>query len=178
MHHTRLDFAPMRLLATCASALVVVVVVVAVTVAPVADARRTSRHLWATVNVCDTISHPDTIGIRGSMPGSANPRQRMFMRFRVQYFDARRQMWHNVRSGGDSGYLPVGRARYKARQAGQLFVFAPPAGGSFQMRGKVYFQWRLRHRVVHRETLLTSAGHRSTAGSDPRGYSSDTCVIA
>lgn len=147
---------------------------------PAADGKAglVSRHLWATVNVCDTIRHPDTIGIRGSMPGAANRKQQMFMRFRVQYFRASDQKWHNIRKGGDSGFIAVGPAKYKARQAGRLFVFAPPAGGSFQMRGKVYFEWRTGARVVHREALLTSAGHRSTAGSDPDGYSSDTCVIA
>jgi hypothetical protein len=137
-----------------------------------------SRHLWATVNVCDTISHPDTIGIRGSMPGAANPKEQMFMRFRVEYFRVADQKWHNLRKGGDSGLIAVGPAKYKARQAGRLFVFAPPAGGSFQMRGRVSFQWRTGKKIVHREVLLTTAGHRSTAGSDPQGYSSDTCVIS
>jgi hypothetical protein len=143
-----------------------------------AEARRVSRHLWATINACDTISHPDTIGVRGSMPGSANADQQMFMRFRVQYFRASDQRWHNIDKGGDSGFVPVGPAKYKARQAGRLFVFAPPAGGSFQLRGKVSFEWRLDAKVVHRETLVTTAGHRSSAGSDPEGYSSDTCVIS
>src|SRR5947207_14010398 len=34
-----------------------------------ADAITHSKRLWATVNVCDTVGHPDSIGIRGSMPG-------------------------------------------------------------------------------------------------------------
>ena len=28
-----------------------------------------TRHLWATVNVCDTAAHPDMMGVRGRMPG-------------------------------------------------------------------------------------------------------------
>ena len=136
-----------------------------------------SRHLWATVNVCDTIKHPDTIGIRASMPGAEDSRETMYMRFRVQYFRASDDMWHNLSKGGDSGFIKVGAARFKARQAGRLFVFAPPAGGSFQLRGKVYFEWRRGGKVVRRTAMLTTAGHRSTAGSDPAGYSSDTCVI-
>lgn len=100
------------------------------------------------------------------------------MRFRVQYFNRTEQKWHNIRNGGDSGFVGVGPARYKARQAGRLFEFAPPAGSSFQLRAKVLFEWRLGSKVVHREALLSTAGHRSSAGSDPAGYSSDTCVIA
>ena len=39
-----------------------------------AGARRPApAHLWATVNVCDTRARPDTIGIRGSMPGLRRP---------------------------------------------------------------------------------------------------------
>lgn len=138
-----------------------------------------SRHLWATINVCDTLRHPDTIGIRASMPGSRfGRRERMLMRFRVQYFRSADQRWHNIRRGGDSGFVPVGTARYKARQAGRSFVFAPPAGGSFQLRGKVTFQWRRGGRVKRSAALVTTAGHNVTAGSDPAGYSSDTCVIS
>ena len=38
---------------------------------PAASARRRRRRptLWATVNVCDTATHPNPIGIRGCMPG-------------------------------------------------------------------------------------------------------------
>lgn len=146
--------------------------------APAGAQQIESRHLWATVNVCDTIKHPDTIGIRASMPGAPNGRERMFMRFRVQYFSRGDNLWHNISKGGNSGFLDVGRARFKARQAGRLFVFRPPTGASYQLRGKVTFQWRRRGKVVRSAALVTTAGHRSTVGSDPEGYSSDTCVIA
>jgi hypothetical protein len=159
-----------------APTLLLSLVVLAVAPAAVAQPLR-SRHLWATVNVCDTLRHPDTIGIRASMPGSPHPQERMYMRFRVQYLRGSDQRWHNILEGGDSGYVLVGSARFKARQAGRLFVFAPPAGGSFQMRGRVTFQWRRKGHPARTAGLVTTAGHTSTAGSDPAGYSSDTCVI-
>jgi hypothetical protein len=143
-----------------------------------AGAGARSRHLWATINVCDTLANPDMIGIRGSMPGSGNPAERMFMRFQVQYLQASTGHWHNIPKGGDSGFQPVGSGRFKARQSGWRFTFAPPAGGAWQMRGAVTFEWRLGAKVERRARLLTTAGHRSTAGSDPPGYSSDTCVIS
>ena len=136
-----------------------------------------SRHLWATINVCDTITHADTIGVRGSIPGSGRRGEHMYMRFQVQYFRASDQLWHNIPKGGDSGFVHVGSARFKARQGGRLFVFAPPAGGSWQMRGVVTFQWRIGSKVVRRVRERTSAGHH-VAESDPAGYSSDTCVIS
>ena len=145
---------------------------------PGSAAAQDSRHLWATVNICDTISHPDTIGIRGSMPGTGNADERMFMRVQVQYFDRSSQLWHNIPKDGDSGWVSVGSARFKARQAGATFIFAPPSGGSWLMRGAVKFQWRLHGRVRRHVKLLTTAGHRSAAGADPPGSSSDTCVIS
>lgn len=137
-----------------------------------------SRHLWATVNVCDGPRHPNTMGLRGSMPGSGNRRERMFMRFQAQYLAAADGRWHNVARGGDSGFRYVGRAVFKARQAGWLFVFPAPAGSPLRLRGAVTFEWRVGRRVVRRARMATSAGHRSAAGSDPAGYSADTCVIA
>lgn len=175
MHHSSLDFGLVRRFAPCL-ALVSLLVAPAVHAAP--DQAPPSRHLWATVNVCDTLKHPDTIGIRASMPGFGKRRERMFMRFRVHYFRASDQMWHNISKGGDSGFFGVGHGALKASQAGRLFVFAPSAGGSWHLRAKVYFEWRLGKKVVRRAAMTTTAGHRSTAGSDPPGYSSDTCVIS
>jgi hypothetical protein len=138
---------------------------------------RDNRHLWATINVCDTLAHPDAIGIRGSMPGTGRRHEVMYMRFQAQYFRASDAMWHNISKGGDSGFVRVGSSLFKARQAGRLFIFAPPAGGSWQMRGVVTFEWRVGTRTVLRVRERTTAGHHA-AEADPEGYSSDTCVIS
>jgi hypothetical protein len=102
----------------------------------------------------------------------------MYMRFRVQYYAASADRWRFVRTNGDSGFVLVGSARYKARQAGQLFTIPPPAGGSFRLRGHVTFQWRLKKQVKRTVTRVTTAGHHSNSGADPEGYSSDECVIS
>jgi hypothetical protein len=142
-----------------------------------AAATARERALWATINVCDTFKHPDRIGIRGSMPGDGNAAEQMFMRIRVQYFEGATSRWQNIEQGGDSGWIAVGSARYKARQGGATFTFAPPAGGSWQLRGAVAFEWRLDGKVQRHVRLLTTAGHHAD-GADPAGYSSDTCVIS
>ena len=93
-----------------------------------------SRHLWATVNVCDPADPPseigpDTIGIRASMPGSANGQEIMYMRFRVQYFKEADQKWHNVVKGGDSGWqrAGLGRATRRASRGATSASSRPPA---------------------------------------------------
>jgi hypothetical protein len=131
--------------------------------------------LWATVNVCDTADHPDTIGIRGSMPGTGRAADRLYMRFQVQ-FEASDGTWRPLSSGGLSGWELVGRGSWESRQSGYSFQVRPPEG-SARLRGIVRFQWRRGNRVVRREVRATEAGHRSTAGADPPGYSRGTCVV-
>jgi hypothetical protein len=144
-----------------------------------ADAQRTvdkSRHLWATVNICDTEKSPDTVGLRASMPGSGRKKERMFMRFRVQYKTAD-GAWRNFSSPAtNSGWQPVGSARYKARQSGWTFPFEPDAGQRFEIRGVVNFRWRRGSKVVRRATKSTTPGHNVSV-ADPEGYSAATCEI-
>jgi hypothetical protein len=137
-----------------------------------------SRHLWATVNVCDTERNPDTIGIRASMPGLGRKGETLWMRFRVQYFSEAGQKWHNFTvDGADSGYVRVGRhSRHKALQSGYLFPFTPDVGERYRLRGAVEFQWRRRGRVMRNARELTTAGRRP-AVADPEGYSAATCDI-
>jgi hypothetical protein len=146
----------------------------------VADAQRgagSSRYLWATVNVCDTDRWPDTVGIRGSMPGARDERQAMWMRFQVQFLAAADGRWRDVPASGDSGFVYVGPADDKARQAGRSFRISPKRGERVLLRGRVSFEWRVKGDVVRRATAGTRRGHRSSAGSDPPDYSASTCLI-
>ncbi|MGH2967819.1 MAG: hypothetical protein ACRDK0_01965 [Solirubrobacteraceae bacterium] len=128
--------------------------------------------LWATVNLCDTARHPDTVGIRASMPGRPRGTQRR-MRFRLQWRDGDR--WRYV-TGADSGWRRLSRARGRPVASGWSFEFAPPAK-AISFRGVVRYRWLKRGRVVGRAVEITEAGHHSTTGSDPEGYSAATCSI-
>jgi hypothetical protein len=141
-----------------------------------------ARSPWATVNVCDTASNPDTVGIRGSMPGGVGthpPASELFMRFQVQY-QRSDGSWRLLSTGGDSGFVDAGRAKTSAsRQAGHSFRLSPPQPGSvYTLRGFVTFEWRAKDgSVVRRARKRTTAGHRSTAGADPDGFSAAECII-
>jgi hypothetical protein len=137
-----------------------------------------SKLLWATINVCDTPKHPDTIGIRASMPGSGRPGERMFMRFQVQYFKVSANQWANGDATADSGFQPVGAAKYRRRESGWNFAITPPpAGQTYRLRGVVTFEWRKGDVVVRRARKRTQSQHADTAGSDPKGFSAAECVI-
>jgi hypothetical protein len=141
------------------------------------SARRSAPEAWATVNVCDTETRPNQIGVRGSMEGLAR-RTRMFMRFRVQFEDMA-GMWRTVKRGADSGWRMVAVGRRGVHDAGWTFEFKPPvSGGAHVLRGLVLFQWRRAGRVLERARRFTEPGHPGTAGAEPADFSAETCEIA
>ena len=133
---------------------------------------------WATVNVCDTVGHPDGIGIRGSMPGTGDHRDELFMRIQVQFRRAD-GTWARIGRAADSGFLDVGHGDARVRQAGRTFTFMPPPPGrpAFVLRGLVTFDWRRDDEVVRRVRRLTAGGHPNTPGADPADFSDATCSI-
>src|SRR4051812_48042369 len=159
-----------------------VAIVTVLLLAPAALAKKrsliSSPLLWATVNVCDTAENPDTIGIRASIPGSGRSGEQMYIRFRVQYYSRSENRWHNITRGADSGWVAVGSARFKVRQAGWSFRFVPPGDGSSHfLRGAAAFEWRRGDKVVNHAQERTTGRHRSATGADPAGYSASNCEI-
>jgi hypothetical protein len=133
---------------------------------------------WATVNVCDTVGHPDGIGIRGSMPGTGDRRDELFMRIQVQFRRAD-GTWARIGRAADSGFLDLGDGDARVRQAGRTFTLMPPVIGrpAYVLRGLVTFDWRRDGIVVRRVRRLTGAGHPDTPGADPTDFSAATCSI-
>ena len=143
---------------------------------PTAHALLSSRELWATIDVCNPADQPDTVGIRGSMPGDRHSHDRMYMSFRLQYMSASKR-WVNLSSGATSAFVPVGTGA-SARQGGTSFELKPVAGKpAVTLRGVVDFQWRRGATVLAAGALPTAAGHRSLAGADPPDYSAASCII-
>lgn len=135
-----------------------------------------SHALWATIDVCGPADQPDTVGVRGSMPGDGHRHDRMYMSFRLQYRDASGH-WLDVSSGASSSWVAVG-AGGSPRQGGTSFELKPATGRpAVTLRGVVDFQWRRGKRVLASAARSTSASHRSLAGADPKGFSAATCVI-
>jgi hypothetical protein len=137
-----------------------------------------SHELWATIDVCNPADQPNTVGIRGSMPGDGHPHDTMYMSFRLQYLDSATKSWINLSSGASSGFVAVGSGA-SARQGGTSFELKPVAGKpAVKLRGVVDFQWRRGRTIVVSGAAPTAAGHLSLAGADPTNYSAATCLIS
>ena len=154
--------------------LLVALILVGALVVP-ATAAAAGKNLWATVNVCDTAAHPNEVGVRASMPGVPRRTVRR-MRIRIQYRAGDR--WRYVTGAdSDSGWRKLSRSHGQPVEAGWSFEFPPPDAGPIAFRGVVRYRWLRGDRVVHHAVEITEAGHRSTTGSDPEGYSAATCSI-
>jgi hypothetical protein len=136
-----------------------------------------SKELWATIDVCNPTDQPNTVGIRGSMPGDGRPTGRMFMSFRLQYLEPASNKWLDLASGATPRFVSVGAAG-SARQGGRSFQLVPVAGKpAFTLRGVVDFQWRRGGKVLQSAVRATTAGHQSLAGADPAGFTAASCLI-
>jgi len=141
-----------------------------------ARALLTSKQLWATIDVCNAPDQPNTLGVRGSMPGDGNAHDRMYMRFKLQYQSAAGKRWVDLASSVHGTFVEVGGGG-SARQDGSSFQITPAGHTAFVLRGVVDYQWRRGRAVLLSVSRPTSAGHVSLAGADPAGFSAATCSI-
>ncbi len=138
---------------------------------------RQSSQLWATIDVCNPSDQPDTVGIRGSMPGDGQSGETMYMRFRLQYLDSATKRFVDLAAGAAPRFVAVGPAK-SARQAGRSFQLVPvPGEPASTLRGVVNFQWRRGTKILESFSRPTTTGHEALAGADPLGFSAATCSI-
>jgi hypothetical protein len=135
----------------------------------VSQARR-SKDLWATVNVCNTRRHPNTIGIRADMP-ALGFFSTLYMDFELQYFNSADKRFEPIPGAGTAISLP--NFKFGLHQSGYSVQFMPHAG---LLRGIVTFRWKLGHIVIAKFTRATTRGHKPDS-ADPRGYSHAYCRI-
>jgi hypothetical protein len=136
-----------------------------------------SRLLWSTIDVCNAPDQPNTVGIRGSMPGDHHDHDMMYMRFRLQYMNAKTKAWTDLAGESPSSYTAVGSGA-SSRQAGRSFQLSPAAGQApVTLRGVVSFEWRRGDSVLVQVSRPTSPGRDSLAGADPPGFSAISCVL-
>ena len=144
---------------------------------PQARALLTSKELWATIDVCSPADQPNTLGVRGSMPGDGSAHDRMYMSFLVQYKDTKTKRWVDLSSDAHAPFISVGGGS-SSRQDGTSFQVTPvPGAHASTLRGVVRFQWRHGGTVLLAISRATTAPHQSLAGADPANFSAANCSI-
>src|SRR5262249_7099557 len=123
--------------------------------------------------------HPDGIGVRGSMPGTGDRDDELFMRVQVQYFRRSDGTWRGMGRAADSGFVDLGDGAARVRQYGRTFTIDPPQAGqsAFLLRGYVTFEWRRDGLAIRRARRATVAGHSDAIGADPTGFSAASCSV-
>ncbi len=135
-----------------------------------------SRELWATIDVCNTAKQPDTVGVRGSMPGDGHAHDQMSMSFHLEYLNAVNQ-WVELEGSGSSGFVTVGSAG-ASRQGGSSFTLKPhPGKPAYMLRGVVDFKWTRGKTIVQTARRPTTTGHEAAVGAEPKSYSAADCSV-
>jgi hypothetical protein len=136
----------------------------------VSDAKR-SKQLWATINICDTRHHPNTLGIRGQMPALGFP-SLISIAISVDFWSPESKRFKP--DPGANKLIRLGHSSEGIHQQGVSFRFAPQAG---RFRGSATFVWKRGGKVVGETDRVTTGGHRDADFGDPRGFSAATCTI-
>jgi hypothetical protein len=128
--------------------------------ADVARAERSSG-LWATINICNTKAHPDTVGIRGQIPPLGFQNQ-MQMQIELEYYSVKTGAFEPLSAASAS----AGTSATRLTQEGVNFQVKPPA----VLDGRITFSWTLNHKLLAKTTRTTRAG--VTGVRDGKGASS------
>lgn len=130
-----------------------------------------SPGLWATINICNTRKHPDTIGIRAQMPALGFATS-MEMVVTLGYYTTATDSFKPLSSS--STPLSLGEASSGYHQDGVTFKVKPPA----KLDATVKFIWSSGTKQLGTITRTTVKGRAGVQQGDPPGYSSNTCAIS
>jgi hypothetical protein len=132
-----------------------------------------SQQLWATINICNTRAHRDSIGIRGQMPALGFP-ARLAMKIQVDYWVAAAKAFKPVPGSGARAVARLGTVVDGLQQGGHTFRFKPGAG---LLSGTITFQWVRMGRMIGRISKQVTGGHRTVDHGDPPHHTAATCTI-
>jgi hypothetical protein len=131
-----------------------------------------SHSLWATINLCDTRRYPNTVGVRGQMPGLGFPSW-MSMQIHVNYWSKQKHRF--LPSPGSRRLVRLGRSSTLLQQGGALEQFQPHKGYLFN--ATIQFIWRRSGKLLGQTTRRTTAGHHGADFGDPKHFSAKQCKI-
>ena len=130
-----------------------------------------SRQLWATINICNTRRHPDTVGIRGQVPALGFSSS-ISIAISLDFWNAQTKRFKP--DPGTKRLISLGSPSRGVHQQGVTFRFDPHAG---RFRGSATFIWRRGGKLLGETDRVTTGGHHNADFGDPHKFSAATCTI-
>ncbi|HWE08075.1 MAG TPA: hypothetical protein VG325_01895 [Solirubrobacteraceae bacterium] len=143
-------------------------------IAQAVSAAERSRLLWATINICNSPTHRDKIGVRGQMP-SLGIAATMEMTFTLNAWSTATSRFEPINSPNAVDRIPVGTHAHTLEQDGTIFPFQKGTTGLWN--ATVVFTWKRNGKVVGQTHRRTTAGHRDAYFGSPPHYSAAQCRI-
>jgi len=139
----------------------------------IAQAMRTAQRspkLWATINICNSRSHRDVLGVRGQMPALGFPAALSMVVDVSRYSPAEHRFVANA-----TRTVSLGTDSTGLQQDGAEFQYAPHAG---RLTATIQFIWKRGATQLGLVTRRTTGGHRDADFGSPAHYSAASCTIS
>ncbi|MGH2896587.1 MAG: hypothetical protein ACRDPM_25415 [Solirubrobacteraceae bacterium] len=132
-----------------------------------------SHSLWATVNICDSRSFRNDIGVRGQMP-TLGFSSSLYMVIQVNYWAKGQHRFLPIQSGLASTRLSLGSTSRGLQQDGAVFPFRAHTG---LLNATFTFIWTRGGKVIGQTVRRTTAGHTDADHGSPPHHSTAQCRI-
>ncbi len=133
-----------------------------------------SRSLWATINICNSKTHANQVGVRGQMPSLGFPAA-MSMTVTLNAWSASQKKFIAINSPNAVGTVGLGTHTRGLEQGGTIFPFK--SGETGRWNATILFTWKRHGRVVGKTRRRTTAGHHAADFGSPPHYSAAQCRI-
>lgn len=143
-------------------------------VARAVAAAEKSSSLWATVNICNSRTHRDQIGVRGQMP-SLGFSSTMSMTITLNAWSSTAKSFQAINSPNAVATINLGSHMRGLEQGGTVFPFQKGETGLWN--ATIVFTWTRHGKAVGQTQRRTTAGHHSADYGSPARYSAAQCSI-
>jgi hypothetical protein len=144
-------------------------------VARAVTAAEKSPSLWATINICNSRTHRNQIGVRGQMP-SLGFSSTMSMKITLNAWSPTAKTFQAIDSPNAVDSVNLGSHSRGLEQAGAVFPFQKGETGLWN--ATIVFQWKRQGKVVGQTQRRTTAGHHGADFGSPPRYSAKQCSIS
>lgn len=134
-----------------------------------------SPALWATINICNSRTHRNQVGVRGQMP-SLGFSTEMSMTITLNAWSSTQQKFIAIHSPNAVDTIKLGSHINGLEQAGTIYPFQKGETGLWN--ATIVFTWKRHGKVVGTTHRRTTAGHHTADFGSPPRYSAKQCRIA